>query len=170
MIDAARRLFAEHGPDVPLEDIAREAEVSRTTLYRNFTTREELAAVVYEENVDRIVARAADLVGDDGGVIHLLDFVLDLHTEDKSLARMLWNADIHWFEALSARTEAAFAPLLEAGLRSGVVRAGVTVDDIMLTFPMAAGVLADPRGESHPDRRRRMRWLLHRALFTDRTE
>ena len=170
VIDAARHLFAEHGPDVPLEDIAREADVSRTTLYRNFATREELAAVVYEGNVDRIVQRAAELAGHERGVVELLDFVLELHSADRSLSRMLWSADIHWFEALSARTEAAFAPLLDAGVRQGLVRPGVTVDDIMLCFPMAAGVVADrgTDGQSDAgDRMRRMRRMLHRALFTE---
>jgi AcrR family transcriptional regulator len=35
LLDAARVVFAEHGPDASLEEIARRAEVGIGTLYRH---------------------------------------------------------------------------------------------------------------------------------------
>lgn len=49
LIAAARRLFAEHGPDVPLTSIAAEAGVGIATLYRNFATRADLLYAIAEE-------------------------------------------------------------------------------------------------------------------------
>ncbi|MFC5814682.1 helix-turn-helix domain-containing protein [Nonomuraea harbinensis] len=63
LLAAARRVFAEHGHEVALAEIARAADVSRTTLYRTFGSREELAATVYEDNIVRIEERAAELCG-----------------------------------------------------------------------------------------------------------
>ncbi len=47
LLGSAARLFAEHGPDVALEAIARDAGVSIATLYRHFPSREALVAETY---------------------------------------------------------------------------------------------------------------------------
>jgi AcrR family transcriptional regulator len=134
LLSAARRLFAERGADVPLEDVAQEAGVSRTTLYRHFRTREELAATVFEDNVAAIEERARQFRDRDDGIVALLDYVLDL---------------------------------LERGRTAGIVHPVVGIDDVMMAFPMAAGVLSDrevPGREVSVDR---MRGMLHRALFAE---
>ncbi|MCU1426674.1 MAG: regulatory protein TetR [Actinomycetia bacterium] len=48
ILDAARLAFAEHGTDVALEEIARQAGVGIATLYRRFPTRAELFAAAFE--------------------------------------------------------------------------------------------------------------------------
>ena len=50
----AAELFAEHGVDVSLEEIARKAGVGIGTLYRNFPTRDALIADVYRREVDQL--------------------------------------------------------------------------------------------------------------------
>lgn len=59
---AARDLIAEHGPDVPLDDIARRACVGSATLYRRFPDRGALHRAVAAEALSRTVeaARHAD--------------------------------------------------------------------------------------------------------------
>jgi AcrR family transcriptional regulator len=47
LLASAARLFAEQGPDVALEAVARDAGVSIATLYRNFPGREDLVAATY---------------------------------------------------------------------------------------------------------------------------
>ncbi len=47
LLESAARLFTEHGPDVALEAIARDAGVSIATLYRHFPSREALVAETY---------------------------------------------------------------------------------------------------------------------------
>ncbi len=48
---AARRMFAEAGPDVPMEEIARQAGVGVGTLYRRFPDREALIRAVARESL-----------------------------------------------------------------------------------------------------------------------
>ena len=48
IMEAARRILTEHGPHLPLEEIARQAGVSPATLYRPFANREELVHAVVE--------------------------------------------------------------------------------------------------------------------------
>jgi AcrR family transcriptional regulator len=165
LLAAARRVFAEQGHDVPLEEVARAADMSRTTIYRNFATREELAAEVHEDNVARIERRAAELAGRDDGVVELFDFVLAMQAEHRSLARILSVADVEWFAALGERTRAAFGPLVERARAAGVVHPRVGVADVMLAFAMAGGALADHALSGHPEMEDRLRAMLHRALF-----
>ncbi|WP_158253080.1 MULTISPECIES: TetR/AcrR family transcriptional regulator [unclassified Cryobacterium] len=48
LIISARALIAQHGVDASLEEIARQAEVGVATLYRNFTTRDDLVRNLYD--------------------------------------------------------------------------------------------------------------------------
>jgi AcrR family transcriptional regulator len=59
LLKAARAAFTEHGPDVPLIDVARRAGVGTATLYRRFPTREALLAAVVEEHTAECARRAA---------------------------------------------------------------------------------------------------------------
>lgn len=63
ILDAAVVEFEQHGfRKVALEDVARRAGVSRTTIYRRFTNRDELvAAVVDRENAALFADIAAEL-------------------------------------------------------------------------------------------------------------
>ncbi|WP_177244378.1 TetR/AcrR family transcriptional regulator [Streptomyces sp. yr375] len=168
LLTAAHRAFAEHGPGVAFEAIARAADVSRTTLYRNFATRQELAATVYEDNVARIEQHADALGERADGVVRLLDFVLDMQRDNRSLAHALSGADVAWLTGLSARTVSAFRPHLERGRAAGLVHPEVDVQDLMLAFPMAAGAMADDDVVHREQTDDRVRTLVHRALFTDR--
>ena len=65
ILDAALVEFERHGfQRVALDDVARRAGVSRTTIYRRFANRDELvAAVVERENVVLFADIAAELKG-----------------------------------------------------------------------------------------------------------
>src|SRR5699024_3386106 len=60
LLDAAKRLFAARGFDVPLSAIAREAGVGQGVLYRHFPTRLELAFAVFEGHFQQYAALAQD--------------------------------------------------------------------------------------------------------------
>lgn len=166
LLAAAREVFAEQGHDAPLEDVARAASVSRTTLYRNFATREELAAAVFEENVTRIEERSAELRERQHGVIELFDFVLDMLVRNRALTQVFSVAEVDWFTQLSARTVSAFEPLLEEARRAGLVHPEVGVEQVMIAFPMAAGAMADNDAVGREAMTDIIRTMLHRALFT----
>ncbi|WP_405779898.1 TetR/AcrR family transcriptional regulator [Streptomyces sp. NBC_00859] len=58
IVSAAREIFVEYGPDVPLDEIARRAGVGNATLYRHFPDRIEL----FRHVVLSVMARVADQV------------------------------------------------------------------------------------------------------------
>jgi AcrR family transcriptional regulator len=51
LLTAADELFSEQGADASMEDIARRAKVGIGTLYRHFSTREELLAATVEDGL-----------------------------------------------------------------------------------------------------------------------
>ena len=61
LVEAAKRGFAEQGPNVPLEHIARDAAVGIGTLYRHFPTRDALIEAVYRQEVDALVDAASQM-------------------------------------------------------------------------------------------------------------
>lgn len=56
LVAAATDVFAEHGTDAPLDDIARRAGVGNATLYRHFPTRRDLVVAVYADEVTALCA------------------------------------------------------------------------------------------------------------------
>jgi AcrR family transcriptional regulator len=157
LLKAAADVFARCGPDVALEEIARAAGVSRATLYRNFPTRHDLAVAVIEDNVALIERRAAELRDSSRGVVRLLDLVLDIQRDSRSVARLLSEPD-KIYSSLIERTATALRPLVTHGISEGVLRPGVEVADVLLAVQMSEILLSE-------EQQARGRKLLSRALF-----
>ncbi|MEV4320062.1 helix-turn-helix domain-containing protein [Actinocrispum sp. NPDC049592] len=60
IVEAARLLFVERGPDVPMEEVARAAGVGVGTLYRRFPDRGELLTAVALDVFERLSAMAGE--------------------------------------------------------------------------------------------------------------
>ncbi len=166
LLEAAQQVFAERGPDVALEEIAQLANVSRTTLYRNFPSREELAATLYEDGLVQLETRAAALVDDPLGALTLVDLVLELQVAHRLVAA-LSSQETAAFAGLAERTARAFEPVVEAAVAAGSLRSGLGLPDVLLALRMAEVTMTD----KDPDRRRRHHrragTLLLHGLFAD---
>ena len=169
LIAAAREVFAELGPDAPLEEVAAKASVSRTTLYRNFASRQDLAKEIYARDVAKIEARAAKVRGSAHGIVDLFDFVLGMMMDDRSLFHVVLNPDMEWYQELVDRMSAAFKPLVRSGKDAGIVLEGATLEDFRLAFAMAQAGTHNVSAERRKQIKRRIHRLLKRALFTDRS-
>jgi AcrR family transcriptional regulator len=58
ILATARTMFAEAGPDVPMEDIAASAGVGIATLYRRFPSREHLLVALLVERMEELAEAA----------------------------------------------------------------------------------------------------------------
>ncbi|MEL7975241.1 helix-turn-helix domain-containing protein [Isoptericola sp. F-RaC21] len=165
LVEAARRVFASDGPDAPLEKVAADAGVSRTTLHRHFASREALASAVLEENVADLEARAAALADTDDGAVVLFHHTLDVQAALPSFA-LVTLSDSPALGELARRTAAAFEPLLARGRAAGVVHPGVTTRHLMLALPMAMSAFAVERRDDRDALGHEAQEILHRGLFT----
>ncbi len=56
LLDAARELFLQHGPEATMEQVLAHAKVSRTTLYANFPDKGALIEAMFARESHRIVS------------------------------------------------------------------------------------------------------------------
>jgi AcrR family transcriptional regulator len=148
----ASERFAACGPDVPLEQIARDAGVGIGTLYRHFPTREALIEAVYRNEVDQVCAAADTLLAERAPADALAEwmtrFVAYAATK-RGLAGALKSiaaSQAGLFPSTRDRIRAAIGKLLDAGIAAGEVRPDVTVEDVFTS--MNAIWTIDGQGEA----------------------
>lgn len=72
IVAAARELFAEAGAAVPMEELARRANVGVGTLYRHFPKREELIRAVAADYIERLTALTRAAAAEEPDAWHAL--------------------------------------------------------------------------------------------------
>jgi AcrR family transcriptional regulator len=143
----------EHGPHVPLDEIAKAAEVANATLYRHFPTRADLIVAVYAEEVGALSDLSEQLLNrpDPGQALAdwLRAFVQHVVTK-RDLALALPDAPGDKRGALFADWHAtmrdAAARLLTRAQADGTVRSDLRTDDLLaLATGIALTGLPTPR-------------------------
>ncbi|MFJ1457499.1 TetR/AcrR family transcriptional regulator [Nocardia sp. N2S4-5] len=137
IIECAREAFAEHGPQAPLDDIARRAGVGPGTLYRHFPQRDALIEAVYRSSIEGLAAEAHKLVETRSPTDALeqwfraqVDFVMD----KRSLAATLKAAidrDSATFTLCSSLITDAAAAVLRPTQEAGLVRDDIQPRDLL---------------------------------------
>jgi AcrR family transcriptional regulator len=61
ILEAASDAFAEVGPDVTIDEIARRAGVGHGTVFRRFPTKDALRAAILRRRLEELLSRAAEL-------------------------------------------------------------------------------------------------------------
>lgn len=116
--------------------IAREAGVGIATLYRHFPNRESLVDAIYHDQVVRLTAGARELLGrlePAAALRHWMElFGTWIATKQGMLDTLLAMIEAGEIAHAETRTEllAAITTILDAGRRTGELRADVTADDI----------------------------------------
>ena len=136
ILAAAQVAFADEGPHVPLDEIAKRAGVSPATLFRHFAGRDELVTAVavgrFATEVEPAVERA--LAGDDAwaGLVAVVDALMRLGTSSPG-----WRETVAFAREAGLmadvkrdRLDGPVGELLVRAQRSGQVRSDVTADDV----------------------------------------
>ncbi|MET7992900.1 helix-turn-helix domain-containing protein [Amycolatopsis sp. NPDC005232] len=144
IIAAARTIFAEFGPEVPMEEIARAAGVGVGTLYRRFPDREALIRAVAVDNFSRVLDDAREAAEQEPtawrALVRLLHQSVELHLsvqlamlskkaheilkEDPAIARLR--------EELLVELEA----MVQGAQNEGTLRPDVAEGDVAMLFAL----------------------------------
>ncbi|THD65931.1 TetR/AcrR family transcriptional regulator [Phenylobacterium sp.] len=137
LIDEAKAAFANVGPDVSLEEIARRAEVGIGTLYRHFPSRDAIVEAVYRREVEQLADAAQRLLDSRPSVdaLHewlklLVSYMVTKKVIGPALGTMASGAS-ELYESSGALIRAAVTLLVERAVASGEIRADVEAEDLM---------------------------------------
>ena len=141
LIEAAKEVLGQGGPDASLEAVARKAGVGIGTLYRNFPDRESLFHAVFSRELELLAEQAEriqstnDPVGALRGWLH--DNVAIVETKRGMLGALsvvLSEETKKSFAEKSGRISTALNVLLTRAAEAGQMREGVTADDVLQTM------------------------------------
>jgi AcrR family transcriptional regulator len=143
ILAAARELYRDD-LEASFTEIAHHAGVGQATIYRHFTDRRALLAELAEEDMDRLEERVASEPIGPGSLKALLRELLaeQLRAQAVIGAMRVGEVEESRVERLVERTRELFAPRLEAARAAGLVRADLSLDDVMIVLAMIDGALA----------------------------
>ncbi|MET9256597.1 helix-turn-helix domain-containing protein [Streptomyces sp. NPDC003717] len=153
IVAAAREMFTEHGPDVPLDDIARRAGVGNATVYRNFPDRDALVREVVCSVMDRTAGAAEVALAETGDAFEALERFVHVAADERisALCPMVattfdkFHPDL---EAARERVERLVAEVMDRARTAGQLRDDVGVGDLMIAV---AQLSRPPAGTQCPN-------------------
>ena len=163
IVQAARAAFADDGPDVHLEEIARRAKVGIRTLYRHFPAKSDLVRAAIDQSFAEHLTPAIEqaLTDDDAlrGFTTLIEagvFTVARERNTLAAARTTGSPTAD----LSAAFFTALAALARRAQQAGTLRADVGANDLPKIMAMLVGALwsTDPDTED---------WRRYLALLLD---
>ncbi|MFZ0180425.1 MAG: TetR family transcriptional regulator [Candidatus Dormiibacterota bacterium] len=170
ILEAATTLMATHGIDVPIDEIARLAQVGVGTLYRNFPTKGALFEALLMARISPLVAAARSAADADDPGDAFVTFVRDLCDEFadfKALADAMAASGVDLSAAkheISGDLIAAVSTLLHRAQESGRIRPDVNITDVSA---MMAGLSHTDPSFMDPSQRKRCVALVCDSLLVD---
>jgi AcrR family transcriptional regulator len=146
ILAAGAEAFAEHGLDVPVDEIARRASVGMGTLYRRFPTKSALVEAIFEEHLDRLAALAGEALRDDDpwrALAGFLEQTVALQAENRGFAAIVavHLRDEQLLAGARRRVTPLVAELVGRAQAAGVLRPDIVHEDISVLFWTSARVV-----------------------------
>jgi AcrR family transcriptional regulator len=137
IVTAAREMFTEYGPDVPLDEIARRAGVGNATVYRNFPDRDALVREVVCSVMDRTSEAAELALAESGDAFGALERFVHASADERvsALCPMVsstFDKNHPDLEAARERCEQLIEQLMDRAKAAGQLRPDVGVGDVMI--------------------------------------
>ena len=140
VLEAAKAVFSQGGPEASLEKVARRAGVGIGTLYRHFPTREALYEAVYRHEVEQLVELAGHLEAETAPVEALrrwLQAGVEFMATKKGMAAALAMAAQGSPDLVAYsldRLTGAVGELLQRASAAGEIRVDIGPEDLLRTL------------------------------------
>jgi len=163
ILRTARVAFAEDGPDVSLDEIARRAGVGIRTLYRHFPHKGDLVRAALDQSIAEDLAPAIErTLADENplrGLSSLMEASMAMASREQNTLAAAKNAGSLTADVSTAFYE-ALAQLAERAQQAGLLRADLVPADLHRVMAMLASVLWSMAPDSEG-------WRRYLALILD---
>jgi AcrR family transcriptional regulator len=165
LIGSAREVFAEHGVDARLDEIARRAGLGIATLYRHFPSREALVEAIFSERLEESLAVANEALAEPDAWVGLTRF-LEGMLEPRSGDRVLREIFLRYppgdgrLDEMRTQMRLLFKQILERAHAQGVLREDFSHPDLALVLWSFAPVIDSTAATAPNAWRRHLHWLL----------
>ena len=150
ILEVAKQAFTRSGANASLDDIARQSGIGPGTLYRHFSTREELLEAVYRTEVEKLAAaerKFADTLPPIEALRAWMLLFVDYIAAKQIIAPVL-NALVgdpkKVFEASHAQIWEAIRALVKRAIKSGDIRRDLDPIDLLRALIGVANVATSP--------------------------
>jgi AcrR family transcriptional regulator len=146
LLDAAAEVFAEHGLEAGVEEIARVAGVGIGTLYRRFPTKDALIGALVHEVMMTILRLARESTECPGGtgLENFLEAASGYQADHLGCLPRLWNVGSEHESVGEIRQ--LISALLADAKTNGRVRADLASTDLSIILWSIRGVIETTRG------------------------
>ena len=150
ILEVAKEAFTRSGANTSLDDIARYAGVGPGTLYRHFTTREELLEAVYRTEMEKLAAAEQKFAEElppiealRAWLLLFVDYIAAKQLIAPALNALLGDPK-KVFEASYARIWEAIRALVKRAIKSGDIRKDLDAIDLLRALIGVANVATSP--------------------------
>jgi AcrR family transcriptional regulator len=147
ILDAAQQVFAEHGLDGSIAEIARRAGVGVATVYRRFPTRDDLIEGVFAQKLARCVSVMNEALADPDpwlGFRGCLEAICLMQAEDRGFSDLM-IATVPRSIRMQAdhdRATSLMREIVDRARASGRLRPDFRAEDVPMLLLANQGVLA----------------------------
>jgi AcrR family transcriptional regulator len=145
ILRAARDVYAELGPDAPVEAVARRAGVGERTLYRRFPAKADLVRAALDQSIDEDLTPAIDDARRSAdplrGLTELIEAAISLGAREQNLMLAAQRAGALTAD-ISDSLDEALNELVHRGQQEGAIRPDLVTEDILRIIAMLYSVLA----------------------------
>ncbi|MFE7797949.1 TetR/AcrR family transcriptional regulator [Nocardia sp. NPDC057440] len=155
IVAAARELFADHGLEITLDDVAERAGVGVGTVYRRFANKKELIAEVFEQNMSEFgdAADAAYAHPDPWqGLVQFFEYACTHLATNRGFSEVMLELenDMERFAAVRDRLKPTVAAVIDRARDAGTLAPDVEASDFFALIHMV-DALAEFSRPVNPD-------------------
>jgi AcrR family transcriptional regulator len=148
LLEAAAEVFAAHGLEASVEEIARTAGVGMGTLYRRFPTKDALISALVHDVLTSMLEIAQEGTRRPGGtgLEYFLEAASAYQSGHRGCLARLWNAGLE--HELVQEVRRLIDAMLTEAKRHGRVRADVTSADVTIALWAVRGIIETTQGRA----------------------